>query len=179
MKEIVKEYGGGLYELALDEGEQVEEQLLAETRMLGGILDERYLHLLTTPELPKAERVALVSEALDGRVHPYLANFVKMLVERGTAYEIPGCFTEYERLYFERHGIIRAKVESAVPLTDAQRETLTARLEAHTGKKIELTCGVVPDLIGGIRLSFDNRLIDDTARAKLKNIAGSLSGVVL
>ena len=64
-------------------------------------------------------------------------------------------------------------------LTDAQREKLTARLEARTGKKIELTCAVVPGLIGGIRLSFDNRLIDDTAHTKLKTIAGSLADAVL
>ncbi len=177
MKEIVKEYGSGLYELAVEEG--LEEALLEETRVLSGILEEAYLHLLMTPEIPKAERVGLAAEALDGRVHPYLADFVKIMVERGTAYEIPACFAEYERLYFQRHGIIRAKVESAVPLNEKQRESLTARLEVHTGKKIELACSVVPDLLGGIRLSFDNRLIDDTARAKLKNIANSLSGVVL
>lgn len=177
MKEIVKEYGGGLYELAVDEG--LEDVLLEETRVLRGILETPYLHLLTTPGIPKAERVGLAAEALDGRVHPYLANFVGIMVEHGTAYEIPGCFDEYERLYFQRHGIIRAKVESAVPLTESQREKLTARLEARTGKKIELSCGVVPDLLGGIRLSFDNRLVDDTAREKLKNIANSLAGTVL
>ncbi len=177
MKEIAKEYGGGLYELAVDEG--LEEVLLEQTRALRGILEPAYLHLLTTPGIPKTERTALAAEALDGRVHPYLANFVGIMVERGSAYEIPACFEEYEQRYFRQHGIIRATAESAVPLTDVQREKLTARLEARTGKKIELTCVVTPDLLGGVRLSFDNRLLDDTARAKLKTIAGSLSGAVL
>ncbi|MBQ9996847.1 MAG: ATP synthase F1 subunit delta [Clostridia bacterium] len=177
MKEIVKEYGGGLFELAIDEG--LEETLLAETRVLRGILEPAYLRLLTTPGIPKSERVGLVEEALDGRVHPYLVNFVRIMVERGSAYELPDCFDEYERRYFQHRGIIRAKAESAVPLTDGQREKLTARLEARTGKKIELTCVVTSDLLGGIRLSFDNRLLDDTARAKLKTIANSLAGAVL
>ena len=177
MNDTAREYGGGLFELAVDEG--LEETLLAETRVLRGIFEPAYLHLLTTPGISKAERVGLVSEALDGRVHPYLVNFVRIMVERGSAYELPDCFDEYERRYFRHRGIIRAKAESAVPLTDGQREKLTARLEARTGKKIELTCVVTPDLLGGIRLSFDNRLLDDTARAKLKTIAGSLSGAVL
>ncbi len=177
MKDIVKEYGGGLFELAVDEG--IEETLLAETRMLSPLLTGQYLHLLTTPEIPKAERVGLVSESLEGRVHPYVADFVKIMVEHGAAHDIPSCFAEFERLYLARHGIIKAKVESAVPLTDRQKESLTARLAAHTGKKIDLDCTVVPDLIGGIRLSFDNRLIDDTAKNKLKEIAGALSGVVV
>ena len=177
MNEIVKEYGGGLYELAAEEA--LEEVLLAQTRALRNVLEPSYLHLLTTPGIPKTERVGLAAEALDGRVHPYLANFVKIMVERGSAYDIPACFEEYERRYLQQHGILRATAESAVPLTDAQREKLTARLEARTGKKIELTCSVVPGLIGGIRLSFDNRLIDDTAQTKLKTIAGSLADAVL
>lgn len=177
MNEIVKEYGGGLYELALEEG--LEEVLLEQTRVLRGILEPEYLRLLTTPGIPKAERVELAAQALDGRVHPYLANFVRLMVERGAAREIPGCFEEYEQRYFRGHGIIRAAAESAVPLTDAQREKLTARLEARTGKKIELNCTVNPALLGGIRLSFDNRLLDDTAREKLKTIANSLSQAIL
>ena len=179
MKEIVKEYGGGLYELAVEEGAELEERLLAETRMLGEVFTDSYLRLLTTPEISKTERVGLAAEALDGRVHPYLVNFVSIMVERGAAREIPGCFAEYERLYFQRHGILRASAESAVPLTDAQREKITARLEARTGMRIELSCTVTPGLIGGIRLTFDNRLIDDTARTKLKTIANSLANAVL
>ena len=109
MKETVKEYGGGLYELAVDEG--LEEVLLEQTRVLRGILEPEYLHLLTTPGIPKTERTALASEALDGRVHPYLANFVGLMVERGSAYDIPACFEEYERRYLLPFGPLEEALE--------------------------------------------------------------------
>lgn len=177
MKETVKEYGGGLFELAVDEG--LEEELLSQTRLLREVFDTSYLHLLTTPTVPKCERIGLVAEALDGRVHPYLASFVKLMTERGAAYELCDCFDEYERRYLQKHGILRATAESAVPLTDRQKAQLTSRLESRTGKKIEMTYRVLPALIGGVRLSFDNRLVDDTVRSALSEIASSLSSAVL
>lgn len=177
MKETVKEYGGGLFELAVDEG--IEESLLSQTRLLRDIFTPSYMHLLTTPAISKCERIGLVAEALDGRVHSYLANFVKLMVERGAAYELCECFDEYESRYLQKHGILRAVAESAIPLTDKQRETLTARLESRTGKKIEMTYRVIPELLGGIRLSFDNRLVDDTVRSALSEIANSLTVAVV
>lgn len=177
MKEKVKEYGGGLFELAVSEG--LEEVLLSEVRTLRPLMSAEYLHLLTTPAVPRSERLGLVSEAMDGRVHPYLASFVKLVTERGMAMSIPDLFDEYERRYLERHGIISVSVESAVPLTETQRERLVSRLEAHTGKRLDMTYHVVPELLGGVRLSFDDRLADGTARAALKRLSDALSETVL
>lgn len=177
MKEIVKEYAGGLFELAV--GEELEETLLSETRKLGKLFTPEYLRLLTVPDIPKAERVALVSEALDGRVHRYTADFVKLLVSRGYAGYICECFSEFERLYMERHGIIKAVAESAVPLDEKQKARLRERLEAHTGRQVELECRINKSLLCGIRLSFDNRLIDDSAESRLREISAALTGVTL
>lgn len=177
MKELVKEYGGGLYELAADEG--IEELLLSETRVLRSVLTAEYLHLLVTPGIPKAERTALIGAATEGKAHPYVVNFMKILTERGSAGDIPDCFEEYERLYFERHGMIKAVAETAVEMTDVQIAALKKKLEAHTGKIVELECKIDKSLLGGVRLSFDNRLLDASAKAKLREISDSLAVIVM
>ena len=85
MTETARMYGGSLYDLAAEEG--------LETRILGE-LDEavalfkaspEYLHLLSTPSIPKKERCGLLDEALRDRVHLYVLNFLKILCEKGTA----------------------------------------------------------------------------------------------
>jgi F-type H+-transporting ATPase subunit delta len=90
-----------------------------------------------------------------------------------------GCFDEFEERYYETHGIVRAKAESAVPLTEEQKERLTARVEALTGKKAELSCTVDPTLIGGLRLTVNNRLYEGSVKAKLKEIGESLDSITL
>ena len=79
MTETARMYGGSLYDLAAEEG--------LEARILGE-LDEAvalfkanpdYLHLLSTPSIPKKERCGLLDEALRGQVHLYVLNFLKIL----------------------------------------------------------------------------------------------------
>ena len=177
MNDIVKEYGGGLFSLALESG--MEQDILAEVRVLFPLFTDEYVRLLINPDIPKPERLSLVSDALDGRVNRYLSSFVKLMTERGIADDIRGCFTEYERLYYETSGIVRVTAESTVELSDAQKARLSEKLSAHVGHPVEITYVINRDLIGGMRLSYNNKLIDDSVAAKLKEIGERLSGVVV
>ena len=113
MTETARMYGGSLYDLAAEEG--------LETRILGE-LDEavalfkaspEYLHLLSTPSIPKKERCGLLDEALRDRVHLYVLNFLKILCEKGTLRELPGCARAYRVRYNQAHGILEAAATTA------------------------------------------------------------------
>ena len=64
-------------------------------------------------------------------------------------------------------------------MTDAQAARLTAKLEEKTGKKIELTNRVDPEVLGGIRLDFDGKRMDDTVSHRLESIGALLKNAVL
>ena len=174
MNEIVKEYAAGLFALAREA--DAEEEILEESRALAPLLDRDYTRLLINPDIPKQDRVRLVGEVVDGRVHPYLANFAKLMVERNLATELPRCFAEYENLWCEANRVIRVRCESAVPLGDGQKARLTERLEARTGCRVRIEYAVDPALLGGMRLFYDNRQIDDTVKNRLREIGERLSG---
>ncbi len=179
MSEATKEYGRALSDLAAEEG--VEEQLRGDVRAVRALLAENpaYPRLLANPEIPKAERVALLKEAFGGRVHPYLVHFLALLTERGYAYRCTDFLAEYERLYCERHGITVAAVVSAVPLTEDQKRRLTDKLCQVTKKNVTLECSVDPSLIGGIRLQTDNTLFDGSVRARLDALRDRLAALTL
>ncbi|MBQ4354646.1 MAG: ATP synthase F1 subunit delta [Clostridia bacterium] len=177
MNEIITEYGGGLFLLAEEEG--LEDQLLGETRMLASLLTADYTRLLINPNLPKEQRIAIVGELLDGRVHPYMANFVKLMTERRLASALKGCFGEYERLYYEKFRVVRVLAESAVELSEAQKKRLEEKLTAHTGCRIEVRYSINPSLIGGMRLFYNNREINDSIKSRLTEIGAVLSDTVV
>ena len=133
MTETARMYGGSLYDLAAEEG--------LETRILGE-LDEavalfkaspEYLHLLSTPSIPKKERCGLLDEALRDRVHLYVLNFLKILCEKGTLRELPGCARAYRVRYNQAHGILEAAATTAVAMTEQQVKSLHEKLEKLTG----------------------------------------------
>lgn len=177
MNEIITEYGGGLFLLAAEEG--LEERILEETRMLADVLTADYTHLLINPNLSKEKRVAIVGELLDGRVHPYTANFVKLMTERRLAQELKSCFREYERLYYEKFQIVRVLAESAVELTDGQKIRLEEKLAKHTGHRIEIKYEINPSLIGGMRIRYSNRELNDSIRQRLNEIGAVLSDTII
>ena len=177
MNEIVREYAAGLFALAQDEG--IGEELLAETGTVAPLFTRDYRRLLSDPELPKTERLRLLGEAFGGRVHPYLYNFLRLMTERGLAEEIPACFREYEELWCAANHVLKVRAESAVELSPEQRKRLEERLAARVGQKVAVAYSVNPSLIGGVRLFYNNRQLDDTVRRRLSDIAEKLAGAMV
>ena len=179
MTETARMYGGSLYDLAAEEG--------LETRILGE-LDEavalfkaspEYLHLLSTPSIPKMERCGLLDEALRDRVHLYVLNLLKILCEKGTLRELSGCERAYRIRYNEAHGILEATATSAIALTREQTAALHQKLEALTGKTIDLQTKVDPAVLGGIRLDIDGTELDGTVRSRLAGLRSSIAAATL
>ncbi len=179
MNDAAKEYGGALFALA--EEASVDGAILKELRVIRTLFAENcgYIALLSSPNIPKEERLCCLDELLSGRAHPYVLSFLKLLTERNHAGSVLKCIDAYEALYYDAHGILRARAESAVALTEAQRERLRERLAALTGAQVELSCSVNPDLIAGVRLTVNNRLYEGSLRAKLRVIGEDLASVTL
>ncbi len=172
-------YAQALYDLARDE--KLDERILGEMEMLQGIFaaEPDFLKLLGTPNLPKAERSRIIDDSFNGRVHLYIINFLKILMEKGYTRHFADCCKEYRSLYNEGHGILTVKAVTAVRLTAAQSEKLRAKLARLTGKKIELVNEVDASCIGGVRLDYDGVRVDDTLRHRLDAVHGLLKNTML
>ena len=179
MTQAANTYAQALYDLAKDEG--LGANVLEELSVLKTVFAEnpQYSKLLSTPDLPKQERCGILDEAFRGKVHPYVLNFLKILTEKGYVRQFPDCCDAYRGFYNEDNGILVVKAVSAIVLTDAQVQKLTTKLEATTGKKIDLQCSVDAAQLGGLRLSYDGKQVDGTVKTKLDSIGKLLKNTVL
>ena len=62
---------------------------------------------------------------------------------------------------------VQVEVVSAVPLTDAERQTLLAKLEAQHGAGLDLRYRVDPAILGGLIVRIGDKLIDGSVASKL------------
>ena len=104
---------------------------------------------------------------------------MKILTEKGYIRQFPACCEAYRGFYNEDNGILVVKAVSAGALSAQQIEKLTAKLEATTGKKIDLHCSVDAATLGGLRLSYDGKQVDGTVRNRLDSIGKLLKNTVL
>ena len=163
-------YGGALYDLAKEEG--LTDRVLADLDAFAAVFREEpdYRRLLTEPSIPKAEREALLDEAWKEILHPYTLNFIKLLCANGTVSQLPDCQTVYHEHYNEDNGILAVSAVSAVELRPELRDRLCAKLEEKTGKRVELTATVDPELIGGVKLTIEGVQYDGTVRHHLDEL---------
>jgi len=179
MTQVASVYAQALYDLARDE--RMDAEILQQLTMLRGIFSQNpdYVKLLDAPNLPKEERCRLLDEGFSGRVQIYVLNFLKILTEKGYVRQFVDCCEAYREMYNEDHGILTVKATTAVPLSEAQRVKLCAKLAKITGKKIELNTVVDASCIGGVRLDYDGRRVEDTVRQRLDAVHSLLKNTML
>ena len=179
MTEVATTYGQAMYDLARDEG--LAKDLLDQLKALDESLSAEpgFVQLLSTPNIPKEERVRILDDSFRGKLHPYVLNFLKVLTEKGYMKHFSGCCQMYRQQYNKDNGIVPVVAYTAVPLSDELRRKLTAKLSTVTGKTIELDCRIDPETLGGVRLDFDGKQVDGTVRRRLEDIRGILKNTVL
>lgn len=179
MTQAANTYGQALYDLAKEEG--LGKSILEELNVLKGVFVENpeYSKLLSTPDISKQERCGVLEEAFRGRTHPYVLNFMKILTEKGYIRQFPECCDAYRSFYNDDNGILVVKAVSAIGLSDVQLQKLTAKLEATTGKQIDLQCSVDAAQLGGLCLTYDGKQVDGTVKNRMDAISKLLKNTVL
>lgn len=172
-------YGQGLYALAKEEA--LEEAILQELDLLKTAFAEEpdFIKLLSSANVSKAERLTVIDSSFRGKVQPYVLNFLKLLTEKGYIAHFADCCETYRDLYNEDRGILQVQAVSAIALTENQKQQLTDKLSAITGKTIDLVCKVDKSVLGGIRLNYNGTQVDGTVQSRLQAIEKRLKNTVL
>lgn len=102
-----------------------------------------------------------INEFLDSMNKGLLASFDKVY---------RGFINEYDRV----HHSLTINVVSAFPIEENEERMIRNKLEALTGKKVDLVCEADSSLLGGIIIKFDKYEIDGSLKSKLNEIKKSL-----
>ena len=76
---------------------------------------------------------------------------------------------EYDRLWEEENKLLPVEITSAVELDKATVKQIGDRIAEQTGRKVELSSSVDPDILGGIVVQVGNSVLDASIRNRLEN----------
>jgi len=172
-------YGEALYSLAHEE--DMELPLLEQLMLLDDCFSSEplFLRMLSAPDISKAERCQILDDSFRGKVAPYVLNFLKLLTEKGYINHFSYCVTAYRDAYYAQNGILPVTAVTAIDMSDDQKKRLEEKLHSITGKSIRLTNKVDASVLGGVRLDFDGKRIDDTVSHRLDEVRSMLQNTVL
>ena len=165
-----REYASALFDVAIADGciEEIHDGLQTIKEVIGN--SEEFKELLSSPAIPKEERVKIVEDSFGGRVHEDLVAFLCVLTQKGHIRDIDECFEVFDEIYKESAKKSTAYVTSAVELDDATKERLVDKLQTMTGHLVEAVYKIDESLIGGLIVEIDGKRIDGSLRKRLKEI---------
>ena len=171
---VARPYAEALFKAALEKGSLAAVadslQLVAAT-----MRDEQMRSVLSNPKVSVAEKKALLDSIGADRVDELTMNLVRLLVDNHREVLVGDIEEQFDELKREHEKVLRARITSAQPLTDAQRGDLIAALEKRYGKKVEADLDVDPELLGGARVQIGDQVIHASVRDALAQMAMALT----
>jgi F-type H+-transporting ATPase subunit delta len=174
MSVVDRVYARALFDAALED-EKLEpvreqlEQLVAAQKEVPELRE-----LLRNPQLdPRSKAAALGDLLSDGE--DLLRNFLLVLVDKGRAGQLEEIAREFERLVAEHEGVVHAELTTAVELSDDEADELLQQIERASGRRVEASRSVDPELIGGIVLQVGSRRLDASVRGRLERLRRELA----
>ena len=169
MEEIASVYARSLFEVAKEHDalDEIHDQL-------GQFTDEldtnRELQVFFfSPYFSSVEKKDGISKVIEGG-NEYFVRFLELLAER---HRLPVVFRirrEFDRLWAEENKLLPVTIRSAVELDESTVQDIGKKIEEQTGRKIELTSTVDPNLIGGLQMQVGNMIFDSTIRSRLEKL---------
>jgi F-type H+-transporting ATPase subunit delta len=169
VEEIAVVYARSLFEAALEQDklDPVREQLGEFADALEG--DRQLQVFFFSPYFATHEKVDGLHKAVDG-AEPIFMNFLELLLEN---HRMPALFRirrEYDRLWEHHNRLLPVAITSAVDLDEQTIKRIGDRIAEQTGRKIELSSTVEPDILGGIVVRVGNQVLDASIRNRLETL---------
>ncbi len=174
MEEIAQVYARSLFEVAKEKEEldTVRDQLNEFAQAMN---DNRELQMFFfSPYFSTEEKKDGLKKTVQD-AEPVFMNFLEALVER---HRMPAIFrirARYEELWDEENQLLPVQVTSAIELDESIVKDIGNRIGEQTGRKVELSSKVDPDIIGGIVLRVGNSVLDASIRSRLNQLKRSVA----
>ncbi len=168
-------YAQALFDLAKDSGAlgAIEADLRSFKAMRADSEDLR--RLISSPTF-SAEDKGRALDALADKAgfNPISRKFLGVVAANRRIAALPSIVAAFEALSAAERGVVAAEVTTAVELTKAQADAISAALRQALGKDPEVTTRVDPSILGGMKVRVGSRLYDASLRSKLDSLRFAL-----
>ncbi|HWB56203.1 MAG TPA: ATP synthase F1 subunit delta [Gaiellaceae bacterium] len=135
---------------------------------------EELRSFLRNPQIePSVKRDAL--ESVLAGADELVRNFLLLVAEKGRIAEIDEIGEEFERLIAREARVLELELTTAVELSDEEAAAVVRQIEDASGRRVEATRRVDPDIIGGIVIQAGSQRLDASVRGRLNRLRQDLA----
>ncbi len=169
-----KRYAQAVFELAAqsDSVRSIGEEL----RVLSGAVyaDASTKEFFLSPVVDRSQKIGVLSVTLSSKVSAIALNTLLLLVRKRREALLPEIVRQYETLEMQSRGAQPLTITSAKELSPQELGAMVARLQGVYKTTFDVTQNVDPSLIGGVRITMGDRLVDGSIQGRLEELARKL-----
>ena len=128
---------------------------------------------LVNPQLDPDVKASVLDEVTTG-ADPVVRNFVRLVASKGRAGQLRAIAEEFEAIVDREQGRVKVELTTAYELDDKEAAAIVAQIEKSSGRTVEATRSVDPDLIGGMILQAGSLRVDASVRGRLDRLRREL-----
>ena len=171
---IARPYAEAVYRIA-KQGNALQEWSDALAMIAGVYEDPQMQAAMANPKVGAADIERLLLAICGERINGVARNLIQLLVHNRRLTVVPEIREMFEQLKLQDEGKLDAKISSAYPMDDGQRDHVVNMLSTRFKRKINATVTVDPELIGGIKVEVGDKVWDASVRGKLQTMAATLT----
>jgi F-type H+-transporting ATPase subunit delta len=172
---VARPYAEALFAVAQGTGEKLDVWLAAVDDLAGLMAHPQVAEVVADPKLDHEQVLGLLSGMMKTSLPAAGVNFVKLLIENQRLAVLPDVATQFRHLKNRAEGVADCLIETAFPLSEAQVAELLASLSKKFGQTLKPEVRVNAELIGGVRATVGDQVLDDSVRARLKDMQTALT----
>lgn len=163
--------------LSLLSDDAAAEEFAAQLQDVFSLLDANgeFEQLLAMSLLSAHERQAIVERVFGGRVGPQMEGLLASLAKHDRLSLLRPLAQRLRVRLDGREGKVEVVVTTAVEPDQDLRAEICKALGATLGRKVQLNCGVDPDLLGGMVVRIGDRVYDASVAGDLAKLSQSLT----
>jgi F-type H+-transporting ATPase subunit delta len=175
---IARPYAEALFKAAgtnAAEGAKLKDQVSALAALAGDVALRQFAD---NPKVAASQVFDLVAGvalqkgvSLDAKV----GNLLRTVLDNGRLAALPEIASQFAKLVNAQSGVSDALVESAFPIEGPQLADVAAALEKRFKRKLNVQVEVKPELIGGIRVTVGDEVLDTSVKARLEQMKVALT----
>ena len=129
--------------------------------------------VLRNPELDQQTKAGIVADLL-GEADQLVRNFLRLAAEKGRIGEIEEIAREFDRLLAAEERRLDVELTTAYDLSDDEASGILQQIEKASGRKVEASRKVDPNLIGGFVLQAGSMRVDASVRGRIERLRHEL-----
>ncbi|HEX7509967.1 MAG TPA: ATP synthase F1 subunit delta [Chitinivibrionales bacterium] len=168
-------YASALYNVAQKHDSVVMVMEEMESFMLVLGQDARLKRFFLHPAIAPAEKKLLLADLVGNRLSKLSVTFLSILLDAKRMHYLDLIRDTLVTLHNRHSNKVQACVASVLPIDAALQQKIKERVARYLDKEVDLRFATDPGLLGGLKLTIEDRVIDATVLYNLKKLENKIA----